>query len=155
MIDPPRIVRMTPQHTAVLHLTIPRSQIQQVMGPGLQEVIAAAEAQGLNPVGPWYTHHFRLDPEVFEFEICVPVDRPFAPAGRVRPGEVLTATVARTVYRGPFEGLPDAWGEFSEWIETEGLATGPDIWEVYLSGPEVSGDPADWKTELNRLVVNG
>ena len=40
MIDTPEIVQTTAQQTAVIHLTIPRDQIQTVMGPAIEEVSA-------------------------------------------------------------------------------------------------------------------
>ena len=112
MLDQPEIVQTTAQPTAALRLTIPRAEIQNVMGPGYREVMAAVAAQGIAPVGPWLTHHLRMDPDVFEFEICVPVAAPLAAAGRVQPGELRAATVARTAYHGRYEGLAAAWGEF-------------------------------------------
>ncbi len=103
--------------------------------------------------GPWFTHHLRMDPDVFDFEICLPVAAPVSAAGRVQPGLLPAATVARTVYRGPYEGLPSAWGEFDAWITAQDRTPAPDIWEVYVAGPESGPDPAGWRTELNRPLV--
>jgi effector-binding domain-containing protein len=153
MLDQPEIVRTTAQSTAVLRLTIPRTEIQNVMGPGYREVMAAVAAQGIAPVGPWFTHHLRMDPDTFDFEIGVPVATPVAAAGRVKPGRLPAATVARTVYRGRYEGLPAAWGEFMAWVAAQGHTPAADLWEIYVAGPESSPDPADWRTELNRPIT--
>ena len=99
--------------------------------------------------------HLKLDPEVFDFEISVPVSRPVAAAGRVRPGQLPAATVARTVYRGRYEGLGSAWEEFTEWIEANGHTPAPNLWECYIAGPESSPDPSAWRTELNRPLAAG
>lgn len=153
MIDTPQIVQTTAQPAAVIRLTIPRAEIQQVMGPGYQELMAAVAAQGLTPTGPWYTYHHRMDPAVFDFEIGVPVAAPVRPAGRVQPGTLPAARVAQTVYHGPYEGLPGAWGEFEAWLAAAGLTSGPALWERYMAGPESNADPATWRTELNRPVA--
>lgn len=154
MIDTPQIARTAAQHTACIHLTIPRSDIQQVMGPGITEVFAALTAQGLAPAGPWFTHHLRMDPGIFDFEICVPVTTPVTPVGRVKAGQLRAATVARTVFHGGYEGLGNAWGEFAQWIVIQGHTAAPDLWEVYVAGPESSANPADWRTELNRPLLD-
>jgi effector-binding domain-containing protein len=154
MIDVPQIARTAARPIAVIHLTVPREEIRNVMGPGLRELMAAVAAQGIAPAGPWFTHHLRIDPATFDFEIGVPVASPVVASGRVKPGEWPASTVARTVYHGPYEGLPDAWGEFDAWIAAEGHATGPDVWERYVVGPETSPDPASWRTELNRPLVD-
>ncbi len=153
MIETPTITQSTAQSAAVLHVTVPRDEIRTVMGPGLAEVKAAVAAQGLTPAGPWFTHHLRMDPAVFDFEIGVPVDRPIAAAGRVQPGQLPATRVARTVFRGTYEGLPAAWQAFEAWIAANGYTSAPDLWEIYALGPESSPSPDDWRTELNRPLL--
>lgn len=153
MIDPPQITTSHTELTAFIHLTIPRAEIQAVMGPGISEVMAAITAQGIAPTGPWFTHHLRMDPAIFDFEICVPVSAPVAPVGRVQPGELPAKRVARTVYHGPYEGLGPAWGEFHAWISAHGHTPAQDLWECYVAGPESSQNPANWRTELNQPLI--
>jgi len=153
MLETPHVTATEPKLIASIHLTIPPSEIQNVMGPGIQEVMATVTAQGVAPAGPWFTHFFKLTDEVLDFEIAVPVTVPVAPAGRVQPGELPAATVARAVYRGPYEGLVDAWGEFDAWVAANGHKPSEELWEVYAVGPESSSDPADWRTELNRPLL--
>jgi len=153
MLDKPQIVQIDAQPTAVIHLTVPKEEIRTVMGPGIREVMAAVAAQRIAPAGPWLTHHLRMDPDTFDFEICVPVTAPVAAVGRVEPGQLPAATVARTVYHGPYEGLVDAWDEFISWIAENGHTPAPDLWECYVTGPEANPDPATWRTELNRPLM--
>jgi effector-binding domain-containing protein len=153
MIDKPTIVQSNGRPAAVIRITIPRTEIQRVMGPGITELMSTLAAQGIAPAGPLFSHHLRLDPDVFDFELGVPVEAPVAAAGRVRPGELPAATVARTVYRGPYEGLGPAWEEFDAWIAAEGRAPAADFWESYLTGPDSSPDPAVWRTELTRRLA--
>ena len=153
MLDTPQIVRVEVQLTAVIRLRVPRSEIRQVMGPGMAELMATIAAQGIAPAGPVFSHHFRMDPATFDFEIGVAVARPVVPTGRVERGHIGGCDVARTVYRGPYEGLASAWGEFGAWIAAEALTPAPDLWECYVSGPESSQDSSTWQTELNRPIA--
>ena len=73
MIDTPRITAIPAQLVAKIHLTIPRSEMRSMMGPGISEVMATVSGQGVGPTGPWFTHHLKLQPATFDFEICVPV----------------------------------------------------------------------------------
>ena len=153
MLDKPQITQTTAQLTAIIHLTIPRKEIRNVMGPGISELMAAIAAQGIAPAGPWFTHHLRMDPGIFDFEISVPVTTPVVATGRVKPGQLPAAKVARTVYHGPYEGLGEAWGEFDAWIAANGHTPASDLWECYVAGPESNPDPATWRTELNRPLT--
>jgi effector-binding domain-containing protein len=154
MIDQPEITRSAAQLTAVIRFTIPREQIRQVMGPGIAEVKAAIAAQGIPATGPVFSHHFKMDPDVFDFEVGVPVSQPVSPAGRVQPGHLPASLVARTVYRGAYEGLGSGWGELHSWIAANRRLPAPDLWECYVAGPESSPDPATWSTELNQPLVD-
>lgn len=154
MLDTPHIIQTADQLTAIIHLTVPRDEIQDVMMPGLKELKAAVAAQGIEVVGPWFTHHLKMEPDVFDFEICLPVSTPVAAAGRMRPSHWPAMKVARTVYHGSFEGLGDAWSEFMDWIEAQGHNEAEDLWERYLAGPEASPNPADWRTELSRPLLD-
>ncbi len=153
MIGKPQIVQTDAQLTAIIHLTIPREEIRNVMGPGINELMATIAAQGIAPAGPWFDHHLKMDPDIFEFEISVPVTAPVVAARRVRPSQLPAATVARTVYLGPYEGLGDAWGEFVDWITAEGHTPAPNLWQCYLTGPESNSDPTTWRTELSRPLI--
>ena len=153
MLDTPDFVDVASRPYAFIHLTVPRSEIRHVMGPGIQELMSTIAAQSIPPDGPWFTHHLRVDPEVFDFEIGIAVPRPVQPAGRVQAGMVPPMRVVRTVYHGPYEGLGAAWGEFIAWIEAQKLQVSGDLWERYLAGPESGPDSTRWRTELSRSLV--
>ena len=71
-------------------------------------------AQGVEPVGAVFAHHLKMTPDTFDFELGVKVAAPVKATGRVKPGELPAVKVARTVYSGPYEGLPSAWVEFDQ-----------------------------------------
>lgn len=114
MIDTPNIVQTTTVQTAAIRLTIPRSEIRNVMGPGIVELMSVL------------------------FEL----------------GQLPSATVARTVYHGDYEGLGAAWQEFDAWIVAQGRTPEPSMWEIYLPDPRANSDPAEWRTELNRPLAS-
>ena len=149
MIDAPTITETTEQPTAVVHLTIPKDAIRREMGPAREEVMRALAEQGATPAGPWFSRHFRMDPSVWDFEVGVPVAAPIEATGRVTNSKLPAARVARTNYRGGFEGLGAGWGEFDAWIAGEGLRHDGSLWDN-AAGPESGADPAGWRTELSR-----
>lgn len=154
MLDAPQITKSTAQKTAVIRLTIPRDKIQSVMGPAIGEVMAAVAAQGIGPAGPVFSYHFKMDPATFDFEVGVPVTKDVSATGRVKPGGLPAAQVARAVYRGPYEGLGGAWCEFTEWVAANGHKPAENLWEFYVKGPESGPDPSQWETELNRPLAS-
>lgn len=61
---------------------------------------------------------------------------------------------ATTTYCGPYEGLPQAWGEFMGWIKAQGLKPAMDLYECYVTGPHSGPDPSTWRTELIRPLLD-
>jgi effector-binding domain-containing protein len=152
VIDTPQIVTTTALNTAKIYAKIPTSAIRQEMGKVLQELIQAVKDQGVEITGSWFTHHFRKPEEFFDFEVCVPVASEVKASGRMEPGVWPAMKVVRTIYRGGYEGLPAAWGEFMAWTESHGVKISEEIWERYLVNPGTESDASKWQTELNRPI---
>ena len=154
MLTAPEIIQTEVQPAAIIHLTIPRSEMMRMFGPAVGELMAALADQKAPPAGAVFAHHLKMSQSTFDFELGVKVSAPVKAIGRVRPGHLPAARVARTVYSGAYEGLPAAWGEFNKWMSTNGYEQGEDLWELYLVGPQSTPDPANWRTELNRPIKN-
>jgi effector-binding domain-containing protein len=153
MIDTPHILEVGAQPIAMIHLTVPASDMQKVMGPAITELFSTLQAQGIKPVGPWLTYHLRMQPGVFDFQVAVPVTQSVVPTGRVANGELPAATVARTIYHGPYEGLPEAWPKLDAWLTAQGHQRAGWLWETYLVDPSKETEPAKWQTELSRPLL--
>jgi effector-binding domain-containing protein len=94
-----------------------------------------------------------MQPDVFDFEIGVPVAATVKQEGRVAPSEWPALRMVRTIYRGPFEGLPAAWGEFDKWNKANGHETDGSVWERYITDPSQEADSSKYETELMRPLV--
>src|SRR5262249_7410049 len=136
-----------------IRLTVPRAEIKRVMGPAMAELGRELAAQGIEPTGPMFSHHLRMDPNVWDFEVGLPIGSPLQETGRVKAGRFPGGCVARAVYRGPYEGLGNAWSDFGTWLASSGHQPTEELIERYLSGPESSPDPSTWRTELSRPLI--
>ena len=154
MLDTPQIIETAEEAAAVIRLTSPRSEMPGVFGPAVSELLVALDDQGVEPIGGVFAHHLAMSPETFDFELGIKVSAPVESAGRVRPGRLPAATVARTVYTGPYEGLPGAWHDFEGWMSANGHERAADLWELYSVGPQSTPDSAQWRTELNRPLAS-
>ena len=154
MLATPKITETPTQLVACLHLIIPHDEIRSVMGPGVNELMSAIATQGVAATGPWFTHHFAVPADTWNFEICVPVSVPIVASGRVEPGHMPAMKAARAVYHGPYEGVANAWVELLSWIKGKGQTAAPDLYECYVVGPALSPDAADWRTELTKPLMS-
>jgi effector-binding domain-containing protein len=150
MISIPEILQIEAEAAAVIRLTVPRSEMRKAFGPAVGELMAALAEQGVKPSSPVFAHHLKMSPDTFDFELGVKVAAPVRATGRVKPGGLPATKVARTIYSGPYEGLPSAWGEFDAWMRANSHEKAEGLWELYSVGPQSTPDPANWRTELNR-----
>ena len=60
MIETPHVVDTDETIAAVIHLTVPRSDMPKVVPAAIQELVAALTAQGQSPQGPLFMHHVTL-----------------------------------------------------------------------------------------------
>ena len=150
MLDTPQFIQTVEQLTAVIHLTVPRAEISDVMGPAITEIMSSIAAQEATINGPCFSYHQKRPADIFDFKVGFPVSQPITVAGRVKMSKLPAVKVVRTIYQGGYEGLGAAWGEFCQWIETEGLNAQDSLWECYLTDPESNPDTDTWRTELNR-----
>ena len=150
MISPPEVLQTEALPAAVIHITVPRSDMQTVFGPAVSELMAVLAAQGLEPLSAVFGHHLTTSTSDFDFELGAIVSGAVTPAGRVKPGQLPAARVARTIYTGPYEGLHGAWSAFGDWMQANGHEPAGCLWELYAIGPQTTDDPAGWRTELTR-----
>lgn len=154
MIDTPQIVDTEAQLTAAIHITIPRDQMPQHFGPAVEELLSVLATQHIEPQGTAYAYHLSMPPGMFDLEIGFIVDATVVATGRVKASQLPATKVARTIYRGPYEGLHGAWTEFDSWMKKEGVSKAPDLWEHYIVGPETTTKPSEYQTELNRPLAD-
>ena len=153
MLEPPQMVFVPAQLLAVVRLTIPRGEMVQHFDPAVLLVSDALRAQSVAPAGPVTAHYFAIPAETFDFELGFPIAAPIAVAGPVYLAEQPAQNVIRTVYTGPFAGLPSAWGVFQNHIVAKGYRCATDFREAYLNNPNTITDQTQYKTELVRILV--
>lgn len=152
-MDDLQIVDTDEQLTASIHLVIDGPSMPSVMDAAIQELYATVLGQGAEPTGPLFSFHHRRPTDTFDFEIGVTVNTAVAPEGRVHPSILPAVTVARAIYRGPYEGLAGGWQEMMGKVAEANLDTKDRFWECYVKGPMEVPDSADYETELNWVIA--
>lgn len=112
--------------------------------------LGAAIGTQFQVTGPAFAYHLRRPGDTAELEVGFPVPAPFSldPAVPIVCSSLPGGTVARWVHHGSFDGLPGAWEAFLQSIEEQGYRPGPSMWEIYVTEPTPTMDPADLRTEL-------
>lgn len=123
----------------------------------LPPVIAASDVDFAGAPHAIYTR-MADDGSDFDVEIGFPVTSRFGPdveeAGvRVSAGSLPGGEVARLTHFGGYDGLPKSWERLVTGIDESGRTMGGPVWEVYLSDPAETADPAELRTDIFALLA--
>ena len=150
MLTPPYILTIPFERAAIIRLIVPRNDLPHHLPIALAELLATLTEQRLSPTGPAFAHYLRITPTHFDLELGLPVVATVRPSGRVDPGQLPAATVARAIHHGPWSLLPAAWSDLDRWLLTQPHTPARTLWERYLTDAESTADPSQHRTELNR-----
>lgn len=109
--------------------------------------------EGLETTDMPYARYFGMPAETIDVEAGVPVSESYGGASDVLGGTLPATEAVEALHVGSYESLPDTYAEIAQWMGDRGLTPSPDMWEFYLSDPEVEPDPAQWKTKVVWPVI--
>jgi effector-binding domain-containing protein len=153
------IVELEPTATVSVRVKQPMADLDlaAAFDRYLPLVLARVQEVGSEIAGPPFGRYHRFGPDEVDVEIGFPVKTAppgLAPLHAVGSGDVGLSElpggpVARTVHRGPYDGLGGTYDALHEWIHAQqGYDDGPGPWESYVDDPGAVTEIADARTEV-------
>ena len=139
------VVERERQPVACVREKVP-PEIGDLVGRLIGEVWGVLERAGVHPSGGPYARSI-WQPEM-DVEVGFPVADPVEGEGRVVAGELPGGRAAVTTHAGPYNQLRGAYEAVQAWVAEQGLAIAGAPWETYLTDPNETPDPNDWRTEV-------
>jgi effector-binding domain-containing protein len=143
------------RRTAVVHGSMPQSEMPGFMDGVFPRLFHAIGAAGLVPGGAPFSRYFSFAPERVEFEVGVTIadipgmpERAFDGAGDIQPGELPAGQVAVGWHVGPYEAIASTYERLMAWVGEQGREPSGAMWEVYTTDPSAEPDPANWRTQI-------
>ena len=156
-MEAPERKSVGPQTVAAIEHTGPHDEIGSVY----HRLYAWADREGVETTGQPFTVFLGsprgIDWGAGRFEVCVPVAEGTGGSGEVVVKRLPATEVLAVEVQGPYGDIPAHYAEFLAWIDVEGASIAGPPREVYLvhPGPDGSGDPAAFRTELQFPVAPG
>ncbi len=112
-------------------------RIQGDIGAGYGALFGYLGEMGEQPGGMPFALYFgpEFNPEDFEMELCVPVNRPLEGRGDIIAHEVPGGPAVVTMYKGPYSGIEPVYAEIDAWVKENGYEYAGPFREVYLNDP--------------------
>lgn len=135
-------VELVARPTAVVRALVPAEGVAEFLGGAFAELMEVLAAQALAPVGMPFGCYLPTE-DGLRVEAGFPASGRVEPTGRVEPSELPVGPALVVHYRGPYEGVPEAYHAGEQWLRENGWeATGPP-WESYLDAPHVPAPRTD------------
>ena len=134
------IVEMPEQHAAVVTTEpIGVPQIAQFLGGAFGEVVNLVAGQtDVEITGPPFARYVIQDDGLFGIEAGFPVSGNIEPVGRVAMIELPGGQAARTLHKGAYDLVSDAYHAIERWERENGYMAAGLPWESYLDEAEVA-----------------
>jgi effector-binding domain-containing protein len=103
------------------------------------------------PAGPLMliVHDGEFKERDVDVEAAVPIGKKIAGSERVKMAELAgLEQVACTVYKGPYEGVAEAYNEIMTWVERNGYQIAGPNREIYFTDPNKVKSPSENVTEI-------
>ena len=141
-----------PRKLAVVRREVSSGDVGSVWGPALGKVWDFIRAEP----GLWagghnvflYDNTDRRNPRIL-CDFGVEVTRGFETRGDVYATETPGGEAAVAVYRGPYDGLGEAYAAIEEWMAANGRESAGYVWEIY---GDPTPDPAQTVTTVVHLL---
>lgn len=131
--------------SAGVRQSVPRAELSDLFAPTYERVATAVNAAGAQVAGPAYAEYFGMPTDVVDVEIGFGIATVAEIDGLVVKEHPRTRAVVGT-HVGPYEQLPEVYGELMPWLELEEVELGDSMFELYLSEPDE--EPARTVTKL-------
>jgi effector-binding domain-containing protein len=130
-------VELAAQPAAVVCGQVTRADLPAFLGGAFEETLAAITGQGRAAAGPPFAR-FRVEGDSVEVEAGFPATGAIDATQRVTATELPCGQAARLLYRGPYEGIAEAYADGEKWLADHRLTASARPWESYVDEPGVA-----------------
>lgn len=113
-------------------------KIQEDIGAGFGALFGYLGELGEHPSGAPFALYYggmEFNPEDFEMELCIQVNRLLEGKGDIVAREVPGGLAAVTLHKGPYSAMEPAYNDLDVWIKENGYTYAGPAREVWLNDP--------------------
>jgi effector-binding domain-containing protein len=148
-------IKETPKQPVVTvrrHTTF--DKLGETMTESMRAILGCVEPKGAWPTGAPFAiyHNAPFRPDDVDVEFGVPLSDTCTAVGtsaEIAASELPPGSVAFAVHEGPYEEISAAYAALDDWLRKSGRHLAGPPREIYLVGPNQTGDPAEYRTEID------
>ena len=148
------ITEIAPQTAAVVHGELPMSELPGFYERAFPAVMAALAEQGVAPAGAPFGYYPSMPAATVVVEAGIPTAGPIEAAGDVEPRELPGGRMVTAVHVGPYDTLPQTYGEMERWMRERGVTPRGGPFESYETDPGEEPDQSKWETRIHWPIAS-
>jgi effector-binding domain-containing protein len=133
---------------AALRETVTMASITEFFDRAFHTIWQVLQEQGAQPTDPPVGIYYSTPAESVDMAAGFPTDREVSPAHGVETTTLPGGRAVEVVHAGSYDSLGETYGRLMQWVQEQGLAPGPMMWETYLTEPTPDGDPNVMRTRI-------
>ena len=132
----PSIVTLDPADVAVVREVVAMDALPAFYDRAYHEVMNAVQEQGATVIGPPVGMYFGMPTDTVDVAAGFPTATPLQSAGAVSAQRLPGGRAVQVLHIGSYESMQQTYGALMRWVQEQGLALGPLMWETYLTEPD-------------------
>ena len=109
--------------------------LPQELGKGYQAIFQYLTEMGEKPLDAPFAAYYNMDMQDLDVEMGVPVAKPLAGQGDIKPGEIPSGKRVSCVYKGPYDQTEPVYNAMMQWINENGHTPTGVAYEFYYNSP--------------------
>jgi effector-binding domain-containing protein len=144
----PEIVVLEPQDAIAVRGDVKIADLPGFFERAFREAAEAAGGSGVEIVGPPFGFYPEMPTETVAVEAGFPVSAPVEAQGNAHRIVLPGGRAVQAVHVGPYDTMEKSYDQLQSWMAENDLQPAAEMWEWYLSDPQVERNPANWQTRI-------
>jgi effector-binding domain-containing protein len=144
----PEIIDLAPSEAIAVRGEVAIADLPTFFARAFHEAAEAAEACGVDIVGPPFGFYPEMPTETVAVEAGFPVSAPAEPVGSAHRLVLPGGRAVRAMHVGPYETMEQTYADLQSWMSERDIEPAGKMWECYLSDPAIEPDPETWRTQV-------
>lgn len=149
----PTITTLDPVDVAVLREVVPMNALPPFFDRAYHAVMRAVQEQGAVVTGPPVGVYYSMPTDTVDVAAGFPTAAPVTPTDAVAAERLPGGRAVQILHTGSYDSMEQTYNRLMAWVQQQGLALGPVMWETYLTEPDEE-DPSSTQTLITWPLVD-
>jgi effector-binding domain-containing protein len=142
------------QNYMAIGVKVQRQEIPETLPPLINQVSDWLEKNNIVPEGPAFFRYLKMEGNMLEVEVGIPVGSKINGNGHIKPGVIPGGRYAVATYYGHYSNLYQVHTTLEKWGKEAGMKFKGARTEFYPTDPNIEPNPDKWQTDITIMLAD-